>query len=526
MVKSKEKSNGIYYTPPELANFIASISIDSPDAIILDPAYGQCALLIAARERLKNLGATDPNSQLFGFDIQPLNDDKKSLYGGLFEENNLIKKDFFTSSVESRYQSFDAVLMNPPFVRHHNINKKQLDNIRLITFSQDIGLPKTSDLWAYFVINSLKFIKEKGSLAAILPWSFIQANYSKIVRQKLIDRFEIINVIIIGKHMFNEAQERILVLFCENYGSTTKKINIFYSYDMPNGKIKYDQITKNNWINTPIYQFETINKILKKVVDKAKFTSLGNYSTIKIGTVTGANSFFIVDKNTINDFKIPKYLLRPIIKNANELKSLSVDKNTIFPNYLLTIDTNLELTKSLIDYIKIGKTKGLHLGYHTKKRNHWYIIENPTSPDAFMPYMSKEIPYITLNNGEILSTNSIHQIFFNENVNNNTKKWIQFSIFSSISQLSIELNGKTYGGGVLKIEPSAAKKILIYPGSEQEIPDKLIKKINTLVANGDKKKAMDFVDKWVIDNLGIPNKDVEMIKNYYNMIRDMRLNQI
>jgi hypothetical protein len=43
-----------------------------PDSKILDPCYGDGALLLAARERLLELGCTAPAKQLYGYDIMPL----------------------------------------------------------------------------------------------------------------------------------------------------------------------------------------------------------------------------------------------------------------------------------------------------------------------------------------------------------------------------------------------------------------------------------------------------------------------
>lgn len=138
--------------------------------------------------------------------------------------------------------------------------------------------------------------------------------------------------------------------------------------------------------------------------------------------------------------------------------------------------------------------------------------------------MSKEIPYITHNLSKILSTNSIHQVFYSSEVTDDMKKWIQFSMLSSISQLSIELYGKTYGGGVLKIEPTSAKRIFVFTGNGSPFPKNLDKKINKFLLNGNRRDAIDFVDNWLEDNLNFPRNDMKFIKKSYKAIREMRLN--
>jgi hypothetical protein len=217
-------------------------------------------------------------------------------------------------------------------------------------------------------------------------------------------------------------------------------------------------------------------------------------------------------------------MTRPIIKHANNLKSLWVTLEDNIHCFLLAIPSDTILANGLKEYIQAGEIKGIQLGYHTKNRETWYSIDISPSPDGFMPYMSKEIPYITHNLSELLSTNSIHQIFYSSEVSDDMKKWIQFSMLSSISQLSIELYGKTYGGGVLKLEPTSAKRILIFTGKGRPFPKNLDKKVNKFLLNGKRRDANNFVDNWMKDNLDFPKKDMKFIKKSYDAIRELRLN--
>jgi len=518
MVEFQEKNNGIYYTPPQL-------TIQNPKVTILDPAFGQGALLLAARERLIVLGREKPTGQLFGYDIQPLcKKYQKTHFKGLLDEKKIIEGDFFSLDKDFDQKKFDIILMNPPFVRHHKLDKTQLQNIRKSIGDTNI-LQNTSDLWAYFIIYSLNFIEDNGSLAAILPWAFIQADYARIVRRILYDKFEKLNVVIIGRQMFDKTQERVLVFCGENFGLSTKTINLYYSFDVPKEKILFNCISQKAWIENPLEQLSSQNtqNYLDNITNRINYQPLQSFATIRIGTVTGANSFFILDDEAIGRINPPKNLLRPIIKHSNELQGLCIENGQKCNNYLLIINQDSDINDGLKSYIEIGISKGLHLGYHAKKRNPWYSIRDPIPPDGFLPYMSKEIPYITFNTAKLLSTNSVHQIFFSGKTDDNARKWIQFSMFSSISQLSIELYSKTYGGGVLKIEPSAAKNILVYSGEGKPFPKELGEKVNKILAQGNKRKVVEFVDDWVINNLRISKKDMELAKKMYKMNRDLRL---
>lgn len=525
MVASLEKDNGIFYTPSQLANYICH-AISNKNATILDPAYGRGALLLAAREQLISLGSQSPSDQLFGYDLLSLcKIHQQTHFAKKLNEDHLIERDFFEYDEEYDLKKFDIILMNPPFVRHHKIEKTQLQKIRAL-MQNEIHLPNTSDLWAYFVVYSLRFIQKNGNLIAILPWSFIQADYAKKVRAHLLGKFETIKVVAIGKQLFERVQERIVVIYCENFGERTNNISVGYSFETPKAKIQFNKISPESWIDSPWREIltEDIHASLQKILKKTDFQELGNVATIKIGTVTGANRFFILNAKELKLHKIPQEMSRPIIKNASKLKSLWVTLDDNIHYFLLAIPSNAILPDGLKEYIRAGEANGIQLGYHTKNRETWYSINMSSPPDGFLPYMSKEIPYIIHNLSGLLSTNSIHQVFYSSEVTDDMKKWIQFSMLSSISQLSIELYGKTYGGGVLKIEPTSAKRIFIFTGNGNPFPKNLDIKINEFLLKGKKRDAIDFVDNWLEDNLDFPRKDMKSIKKSYKTIREMRLN--
>lgn len=525
MVEFLEKNNGIYYTPSQLAEYV-SRSIADKRVKILDPAYGRGALLLAAREQLLSLGSQSPSEQLFGYDLLPLcKEYQKIHFAEKLDEEKLIERDFFEYDENYDRKKFDIIIMNPPFVRHHKIEKDQLQKIRDL-LKDKIQLPNTSDLWVYFVIHSLRFIQQNGNLIAILPWSFIQADYAKNVREYLVNRFETIKVVTIGKQQFERAQERIVVLYCERYGNSTTDISIGYSFETPKDKIQFNHISPESWIDSPWREItKYIYSRLLKTAKNTRFQPLGNFATIKIGTVTGANKFFILSAEDIELHNIPKEMILPIIKNAKNLKSLWVSLEDNIQYFLLVIPSDTILENGLKEYIQTGEAKGIHEGYHTKNRKTWYSINISSPPNGFIPYMSKEIPYITHNSARVLSTNSIHQIFYSPNVNDEMRKWIQFSMLSSISQLSIELYGKTYGGGVLKVEPTSAKRILVFSGDGRPFPKNLDKKINKFLLEGKRQDAIDFVDTWMKDNLDFPKNDMNFIKKSYEEIRKLRISR-
>ncbi len=521
---SHERTNGIFYTPPELADLVANLAIPSADSTVLDPCYGEGALLLAAHKRLLALCSTTPDKQLFGYDIAPLPENvRRNCSLEVLSEENLKERDLF-SSFDQPEMRFDVVLMNPPFVRYNLIPIETRKRIRSIVGNEG-KLPTKSDFWVYFLIHSLKFIRNNGNLAAILPWSFLYADFAKGVRELLLEKFRILRIIAIGQRMFEKADVRILVLVGIGYGGSSSEIGVCYSSGISKRKISWKPIEQNIWRSSPWICLvnSNIHKIISKVGNGIGFETLGCFAKIRIGTVTGANNFFILDRETAKSMILPEIILRPIITGSRNLQKLVVSDSEDIRDMMLMIPEGMELPESLKEYIKIGEENGLNKRCHTKKRIKWYSIPHQKPPSGFIHYMTKEIPFIVLNPDGLLSTNTVHHVDFYDGVDENTQKWIQFSMLTSVSQLSVEMVGRTYGSGILKIEPTAISKILVYPGNGHCFPVDMETKLNNLLLQNKRREAMEFADKWVLENLGISRKNMNSIKKCYENIRDCRL---
>ena len=431
MSNIEKKSQGKYFTPPTLAKFLADISINDSNVTIFDPSYGNGALLLAAHKELKGKGSINPAEKLFGVDIYPpCKEFQDQFFHGILNKKHLFDEDFFTFP-ENAKRKYSLILMNPPFIRHHDIDSEQYEKIRS-ALGEKLIVPKSSDMWAYFLIHSQNFLKKGGSLAAILPWSFIQAEYAKKMREYLLDKFESIETLVLGEHFFENAQERVLIIHAKKFGFSTDHISIGYSHDIPKKNMSLINIDRKDWLNSPwkVLVSKKNAYYLKKIEENIPFKPLGEFANVKIGTVTGSNSFFILDSKSIIDYQIPDTLVKPIVTNSKELRTLSIKKIDNWKKYLLLIPKSTDIKGHLSNYIEKGEKLGYPKMYHNKNREIWYSLSMPREADGFLQYMSKEIPYIVFNKSRVFSTNAVHQIFFNDKIDENTRKWIEFSMFS------------------------------------------------------------------------------------------------
>jgi adenine-specific DNA-methyltransferase len=502
-----DKTTGTYYTPAVLAEFLAEHTLDDKTTTIFDPSYGEGALLLAAEKvATKNkLGKIS----LFGCDIKPVN--------GLLQhlpKANFIGKNFLDYSIDNK---FSVVLMNPPYVRHKQADTDRMDSYRKV-FPDFKILHKTADLWAFFLVKTLSHLNEGGSIGAILPWSFLQADYAQPLRKFLSDNFGSISYISLSNKYFEHAEERVVLIWMKHYGTKCQSI-MYSSVKELTNEIDFSELPIDVWLKPRVIFSSTTDlfHLIERLHTEFGFTEFQNHATVRIGVVTGADKFFVLKKEVATEMGFKRTHLIPIITSAKELTSLTI---------------NTEMTKKrLLDigavggeylyYIDIGIATDLHLGAHASSREPWYAVKIGEKPDAFFPYRMSKIPFLVVSQSRMQSTNSIHRIYF-KNLNDIQIKWLQISLISAFSQLSLEVLAKTYGRGVLKVEPGNLKKCLVLLKNDRRI-EIVYDQVERCLLDGDKESAMQKATDFIASQLNMPNA---FVLNIRRGLKEMQKNRL
>lgn len=512
---SSIRENGIFYTPALLAKILVTPIISRPDLSIFDPACGEGALLFAAKAACDELsGSCSRPPEFFGCDkIVP----GSSLHAiGSF---HFFEADFLKLAVPDR--RFDVILMNPPFVRHHLISKEDLQEYREQT-DRICPIKGTADLWAYFLLKSTGLLKKGSSMGAVLPWSFLQADYSFGIRNWLLQNFQEIRILVLADEYFEEASERVLLVWMTGYGTKTKSIKIGFSQNL-NSYAEYFEIPKSRWLAAKVIlsQGSDIEGLLGRYIREFGFSRFRDFAEVRIGVVTGADTFFITESETAKDIGFDESQLIPILCSSRELSGFSLDgydagmRLLVFPK---------RPAKRLREYLKQAVKAGYHLRSHSLRRSPWYSVQTGPIPDAFFPYRAYDTPYLVLNPQGVQSTNSVHRIYFRE-LTENAKRWIQVSLLSAVGQLSLEAYSKTYGKGMLKIEPSCLKNALTLTAME-EIPKRSYDEIAREIINGRKRNAVQLASQFLDDTLNIPRTlSKETVAALFEL-QSLRLNRV
>lgn len=537
-----KKKFGIFYTPSEISKILSYWAIRSPNENILEPSFGGCGFLEASKNRLLELGNNRAHDKLFGADknrkafdylynkIGPINLKKQFLHSDFLR---LTPEDFLS-------KKFDVIIGNPPYISHHNISKIQKASAQKAIRSSEFTLNGRASIWAHFIMHSLSFLKSNGRMAWVLPHSFLNSNYSESIKKALKQKFKRLLVIAITERLFlaEGTDERTVLLLAEGFenGPSENGLEIAFAQSKKMISQFVESWSSAGWHGKQLKDRSNLSSIsstalsfYNEIAANINTIHLGDIANILIGIVTGANKFFILNKDTARRNKIPEASLKKIFSKfafATGIKLKKADFDQLMENNMrcLFVDSSrIKRNNALFAYIDSFPKELKKLNATFEKRPVWHKSDDGRIPDAFLSYMNQEGPKLVLNYAKVNSTNTIHRIYFKQNLSVTLKKLACISMMSTFSQLSAEIEGRTYGSGVLKIEPSEGKRILVI--FQKNLNKSKIKatylKIDKLLRAGQLSEARHEADKFILRKY-FKDRRVSDLKSLTQSLIDLR----
>jgi adenine-specific DNA methylase len=518
---ASKKKLGAFYTPQEVTSLLCNWAIRSQNDNILEPSFGGCGFLDASRDRLLSLGCKRPTNHLFGCDIDKEAFEHLSDKIGLAQiSKKFILCDFLgLTPSDFSVRLFDVVIGNPPYISHHNMSARQKILAHKAMHSDLFSPNRLASLWAYFVLHSFGFIKQKGRIAWVLPGSFLYADYARDLKQILERKFLRVQVIKLGERIFlsEGAEESTVILLAEGWkeGPATHGIETSFASSVAELENIIGLWSQSDGIGVKLgeranlsYLPKYVREAYQAIVADSDAIKVGNIATILIGIVTGDNRFFVVNEETAKQNQIPTSALKPLLTKFNLTEGLTFKSVEITAarreniRCLLIDTTGMRKNGKVSKYIANYPTDKQETNATYEKRKVWHQPDDGKIPDAFFPYMNHDGPRIVLNKARIQCTNTIHRLFYNKDVSNLKRKLAAISILSSFSQLSAEIAGRCYGSGALKLEPSEAKNIsLLMPANIKESAiDAAMTRIDASLRTGDLDRARCIADELLLIN--------------------------
>jgi adenine-specific DNA-methyltransferase len=148
-------------------------------------------------------------------------------------------------------------------------------------------------------------------------------------------------------------------------------------------------------------------------------------------------------------------------------------------------------------------------------RSPWYVVPLPKRmPDAFLPYMHHLGPRLIVNTKGARNSNLLHGVALRPGAPSAAA--LAVAMASSLTLLSAEVEGRAYGGGVLKLETKEAERVLLPSIENPEPLARLLPEVDQLIRSGEVEGAAVLVDGL----LGLPHPTLWQA---YETLRTRRL---
>jgi hypothetical protein len=128
------------------------------------------------------------------------------------------------------------------------------------------------------------------------------------------------------------------------------------------------------------------------------------------------------------------------------------------PFLLLRIPRAATLPAPVQRYLNTDAGKAARQAYKCRTRHPWYSVPDVQIPDFFLTYMSGRQPYLVYNDAGCTCTNSVHRVRVRDR---RAIRQLEDVWGTPFVKLSCEIEGHPLGGGMLKLEPGEATRIVL-----------------------------------------------------------------
>jgi len=256
---------------------------------------------------------------------------------------------------------------------------------------------------------------------------------------------------------------------------------------------------------------------------------LSAVADVGIGYVTGANEFFHLAPADAERWGIPVDCLQPAVCRGRALIGLRFTKadwraaeSQGDAGQLLRLPRRGPLPAAVRRYIQHGEAAGVHRSYKCRTRDPWYHVPHVYHPQAFLTYMSGIAPRLVANDARAVAPNTLHVVRMLP-LGENTPEQLAVTWRTSLTELSAETEGHALGGGMLKLEPREAGRMLLAlpPGSQWRAHCEML---DVLARSAGQDTLRATVDKLILrDRLGLTERDCRRLREAAAVLRARRL---
>lgn len=376
-------------------------------------------------------------------------------------------------------------------------------------------------------------------MALVLPAELLQVGYAAQLRSFLADRFGRICLIACNELFFERAEQEVILLLADEARSSPSEDNSCKVTLTETGTVadilrrspaevlngappKMVRHDTEKWLKYFLSASEIA--LMRDLRASGSAVALEVFASVDVGVVTGKNEFFVLRQNEIVERGLAKHTI-PLVSRSAHLSGaqlskrdwgrLAADNERVHLLNLAPMNGS-KLASQLESYIRAGEERKVHKGYKCSIRQPWYAVPSVWIPDGFVFRQIYDFPRVVLNTAEATSTDTIHRMSCKVN-----PQRVIANLYTHLTAASAEIEGRSYGGGVLELEPTEAERLLVPARLASGLP---LSECDRLVRDGRLNDVLRENDRLVLTGaMGLSHRDCQILRGIWEKMRDRRM---
>ncbi len=464
---SADKLRGGFYTPAALVDrcleaVAALVDHDRP-LRVLEPGAGDGAFVhglarSVLRTRIQSVTALEPLRSEADKALAAL------AAAALPGEVRSASAVGWAACTEERYE---LALGNPPFVRYQFVSRE--DRAAALALAQRLGLALSgvANLWIPVVIGALSRLAPGGAFAFVVPTECLTGVSAGALRAWALANFERLQFDHFVPGSFPGVLQEVGVLSGRRAsGPQAARTLRLVEHDRDGAGHAVTHAGVGGGAGWTRYLLDPAAlQAFTHASGARSVQALGEIARFEVSIVTGANDFFSVSDATLREGSLAPWAL-PLLPRIRHAPGLILTPQDMQRAACAGARTNLlDFSSERPDprtqpaaraFLEQGEARGLPGRYKCRIREPWFRVPGIARGSLLLSKRSHGYPRVVVNQAGVFTTDTIYR---GEVRGDATPAGVASAFHNSLTLLAAELEGRSFGGGVLELVPSEIARL-------------------------------------------------------------------